>query len=128
MRNLIRRLRGKPVELSPKQEEKMARARARADAMIAKGEAEARAAHAEYAAFQAANGGPPPAPPGQPPGSVRELLQQSFEQLRESVREMFDDRRDVLDPGPGADLHRPPAEVEDETERARIASAERAAR
>ena len=47
MRNLIRALRGKPVQLSPKQEAKMAAAQARADAMIAKAEADGRAAQLE---------------------------------------------------------------------------------
>ena len=35
MRNLIRALRGKPVELSEKQQAKMAKMQARADALIA---------------------------------------------------------------------------------------------
>ena len=34
----------------------------------------------------------------------------------------------MLDPGPGADLNRPPAEIEDEQQRARVAAAERAHR
>src|SRR5262249_53282105 len=67
-------------------------------------------------------GGAPRAPGG------RELLKQSFEQARTEIGGMFDDRRDVLDPGPGADLNRPPAEVEDPAQRAAIVRSERAAR
>ena len=51
-----------------------------------------------------------------------------FEQAKTELGGTFDDRRDVLDPGPGADLNRPPAEIEDEQERAHVAAAERAHR
>ena len=44
MRNLIRALRGKPVELSEQQQAKMAEAQARADAIIAEREAAGREA------------------------------------------------------------------------------------
>jgi hypothetical protein len=109
MRNIIRRLQGKPVELSPKQEEKMRMAYERAGL-----------------------------DPNAPPPSVRDAWKQSLnlmkdgvaqgiEQARESIGETFDDRRDVLDPG-AVDLNRPPAELEDAAERGRIAAEERAAR
>src|SRR5947207_368985 len=108
MLNVIRHLLGKPVKLSPKQEEKMARMQARADAMIAEQNAKA--------------------PGVQAPGSVRELFKQSFEQARTEFGGMFDDRRAILDPGPGTDLNRPPAEVEDPVQREAIRRGERAAR
>ena len=139
MRNLIRALRGKPVQLSPKQEAKMAAAQARADAMIAKAEADGRAAQLEAAQFMAGQAnasvgspgaGPPIAPtdPSQPLPPVRDIFKQAFEGFRDSVGEMFDDRRGILDPGPGADLNRPPPELEDDAERDRVAADERAAR
>src|SRR3954454_16943414 len=103
MRNVIRALMGKPVQLSPKQEEKMARARARAEAM----------------------GAPPN---GEPAPSLRELFQQSFEQARTELGGTFDDRRGVIDPGPGADMNRPPAEVDDPGQREALVRGERAAR
>ena len=49
-----------------------------------------------------------------------------LEQAETELGGTFDDRRDVLDPGPGADLNRPPAEVEDERNAQTIAAAERA--
>jgi len=107
MRNIIRRLQGKPVQLSPKQEEKMRKAYERAGL-----------------------------DPSAPPPSVRDAWKQSLdlmkdgvaqgiEQARESIGETFDDRRDVLDPG-AVDLNRPPAELE--TGREEHAARERAAR
>src|SRR3954464_3646737 len=48
-----------------------------------------------------------------------------IEQAGESIGEMFDDRRDVLDPG-AVDFNRPPAELE--TGREEHAAQERAAR
>src|SRR4051812_14658702 len=107
MRNIVRRLQGKPVVLSPKQEEKMRRAYERAGL-----------------------------DPDAPQPSVRDAWKQSLnlvtdgvaqgvEQARESIGEMFDDRRDVLDPG-AVDLNRPPAELE--TGREEYAAQERAAR
>lgn len=122
MRNLIRALRGKPVELSPKQQEKLAKAQARADAQIAAAEAAGRKAQEDYAAFAAAQG--LPVQQAAPPASLRDVL----ERAKDSFGETFDDRRDVLDPGPGADFNRPPAEVEDPAERARIVAREHAAR
>jgi hypothetical protein len=107
MRNIIRRLQGKPVVLSPKQEEKMRKAYERAGL-----------------------------DPNAPPPSVRDAWKQSLtlmkdgvaegvEQARQSIGETFDDRRDVLDPG-NVDLNRPPAELE--TGREEHAAQERAAR
>jgi hypothetical protein len=109
MRNIIRRLQGKPVELSPKQEEKMRKAYERAGM-----------------------------DPDAPPPSVRDAWKQSLnlmkdgvaqsvEQVQQSIGESFDDRRDVLDPG-AVDLNRPPAELEDAAERERVAAEQRAAR
>src|SRR3954451_23514412 len=112
MRNVIRHLMGKPVQLSPKQEEKMARMQARADAQIAEANAQLRAAGID---------------PGQPMPSIRDVLKQSVEGFKDAVGEMFDDRRDVLDPG-DADLNRPIGEVEDPTRRAEIVRAEHEAR
>src|SRR5215207_10827233 len=132
MRNVIRRLMGKPVQLSPKQEEKMARAYARADRMAAEREAEARKARAEYEAFMTSQGLPVQPEPevAAAPANLREIgavLKQSFEGVKDAVGETFDDRRDVLDPG-DAQLNRPIAEVEDSARRAEIMTAERAAR
>jgi len=123
VRNLIRALRGKPVELSPKQQDKLAKAQARADAQIAAAEAAGRKAQEDYAAFAAAQG-LPVEQQAAPPTSLREIV----ERAKDSVGELFDDRRDVLDPGPGADFNRPPAEIEDADERAAVAAAERAQR
>jgi hypothetical protein len=61
-------------------------------------------------------------------GSVKDMFKAAVESARDSFGEMFDDRRAVLDPGPGADLNRPPPELEDAAERVRCAAAERAAR
>src|SRR6187551_806958 len=107
MRNIIRRLQGKPVVLSPKQEEKMRKAYERAGL-----------------------------DPNAPPPSVRDAWKQSLdlmkdgvahsvEQVQQTIGESFDDRRDVLDPG-AVDLIRPPAELE--TGREEHAAQERAAR
>lgn len=140
MRNLIRALRGKPVQLSPKQEAKMAARQAKADAMIAKAEADGRAAQLAAAQFMAGNanasvgspgGAAPPAvpiDPSQPLPPVRDMFKQAFEGFRDSIGETFDDRRSIIDPGPGADLNRPPPELEDPSERDRVAAEERAAR
>ena len=59
---------------------------------------------------------------------MRDLFKQAFEGFRDSVGETFDDRAGIIDPGPGADMNRPPPEVEDPAERAGVAAAERAAR
>ena len=136
MRNLIRALRGKPVELSEKQQAKMAKMQARADAMIAEQNAKGRAAVEEAAAFQATQGvsvgGPAPAAPSfdpsQPLPPVRELFKQAVESARDSFGEMFDDRGGIIDPGPGADMNRPPPELEDAAQREQWAADERAAR
>src|SRR4051812_46729877 len=120
MLNLIRALLGKPVQLSPKQEEKMARQQARADAIIAEREAAGRKAMEDYAAFQAANGGPPPPPVPTSMPNLKEVLKQSAEQFHDAVGEMFDDRRDVLDVDPALNLNKPPAEVDDPARRASI--------
>src|SRR3954453_6612714 len=107
MRNIIRRLQGKPVVLSAKQEEKMRTMYERA-------------------------GIDPDAPPPsirdawkQSLDVAREGVTQSVEMARESIGQMFDARRDVLDPG-AVDLNRPPAELE--TGREERAAQERAAR
>jgi hypothetical protein len=136
MRNLIRMLRGQPVQLSPKQEAKMAKAQARADAMIAEAEAKGRAAQLEAAQFTSGGvsvgggGAPPSAPPLDPnrPPPIRELFKGALEGFKDSVGEMFDDRAGIIDPGPGASLNRPPPELEDPAERAQVAATERAAR
>ncbi|WP_028064878.1 hypothetical protein [Solirubrobacter soli] len=131
MRNVIRRLMGKPVQLSPRQEEKMARMYARAEQQSAKQEAEAAKARAEYEAFMTSQGlEVQPAPNTAAPTSLREiggLFKQSLEDFKDAIGETFDDRRDVLDPG-DADLNKPPAEVEDPAERERIMAVERADR
>lgn len=119
MRNLIRALRGKPVELSPRQQEKLAKAQARADAQVAAGEAAGRKAREDYAAFAAAQG--LPVQQQAAPTSLRGIV----ERAKDSFGELFDDRRDVLDPGPGADFNRPPEEVERPEERVAVARAER---
>src|ERR1700742_4638538 len=98
MRNVIRRLMGKPVQLSPKQEEKMARA----ERQIAEREAQAHKARAEYEAFMTSQGlAVQPAPdPAAAPANLRDIgvvLKQSFEGFKDAVGEAFDDRRDVLD-------------------------------
>ena len=103
----------------------MAAAQARADAMIAKPEADGRAAQPEAAQFMAGQasasvGSPRAAPPlarstrraADPPWATS--FKQAFEGFRDSVGETFDDRRGIIDPGPGADLNRPPAELEDD--------------
>ena len=140
MRNLVRRLLGKPVELSPKQQERMARMQARADAMGAKGEAEAREAMAEAARVIAAAGGTNvmgpagsqvPTVPGDVPQSIPgfgQLVRNSVEGFRDVIGETSDDRAGVIDPGPDADFHRPPRELEDAGDRERVAREERNAR
>ncbi|HYH87780.1 MAG TPA: hypothetical protein VEX67_01020, partial [Solirubrobacteraceae bacterium] len=139
MRNLIRALRGKPVQLSPKQEAKLAARLAKADAIVAEREAAGRKAQEDAAQFMAAQGGgasiggpaPGTAPaidPNQPLPPVRDLFEQAFEGFRDSVGETFDDRAGTIDPGPGANMNRPPPEIEDPAERARVAAAERDAR
>ena len=108
MRNLIRALRGKPVELSEKQQAKMAKMQARADAMIAEQNAKGRAAMEEAAAFQATQGvsvgGPAPAAPSfdpsQPLPPVRELFKQAVESRARLVRR--DVRRPQRDHRPRA--------------------------
>jgi hypothetical protein len=131
MFNVIRRLMGKPVKLSPKQEAKMARIYARADEQAAQREAAGRKAQEEYAAFMASRGlEVPRTPQVAPPTTLRDvgaLFKQSFEGFKDAVGEGFDDRRDVLDPG-DAQLNKPVPEVEDPSERARIATEERAER
>lgn len=131
MINVIRRLMGKPVKLSPKQEEKMARIYARAAEQAAEREAAGRKAQAEYAAFAAQHGlAAPPTQPVAAPTNLREIgavLRQSLEGFKDALGETFDDRRSVLDPG-DADLNRPIPEVEDPAQREEIIRAERAAR
>jgi hypothetical protein len=110
---------------------RMAKMQARADRIIAEQNEKGRVAMEEAAAFQASIGGPQAAPPtldpSQPLPPMRDLLKQSFEQAKESFGEMYDDRRDVLDPG-DADLNKPPPELEDPAQREQWAAGERAAR
>jgi hypothetical protein len=124
MRNLIRMLRGRPVVLSPQQEEKMARQRAKANAIIAEREAAGAKARADYEAFMASQGLPVQAAATDP----KDALKHAVDGFKEQVGSTFDDRRSVLDPGPDADLNHPPAEEEDEQRRAETIRAERAAR
>ena len=107
MRNIIRRLQGKPVVLSPKQEEKMRRMYERAGI-----DPDAPAPSVRDTWKQSLD-------------VAREGVAQSVEMARESIGEMFDDRRDVLDPG-AVDLNRPPAQLE--SGREEYAAQERAAR
>jgi hypothetical protein len=131
MRNVIRRLMGKPVQLSPKQEAKMARIYARAAEQKAEREAAGRKAQEEYAAFAAQHGlAAPPVQPVAAPTNLREIgavLKQSLEGFKDALGEGFNDRRDVLDPG-DAQLNRPIEEVEDPAQRDEIIRAERTAR
>ena len=73
MRNLIRALRGKPVDLSPKQQEKLAKAQAKADAIIAEREAAGRKAMEDAAAFMATQpgGAKPPSTSSSPTTTAR---------------------------------------------------------
>ena len=139
MRNLIRALRGKPVELSPKQQEKMAKAQAKADAIIAEREAAGRKAMEDAAAFMATQGGgasvggptqaqPPSFDPSQPLPPMREVFKQALDHAKDSFGEMFDDRAGIIDPGPGANMNKPPPELEDAAEREQWAASEREAR
>ena len=124
MRNLIRMLRGQPVQLSPKQEAKMAKAQARADAMIAEAEAKGRAAQLEAAPYTPGGVG---FDPNRPP-PIGDMLKQAFQGFQDSVGEMFDDREGIIDRDPGANMNKPPPELEDPAERDRVAATERAAR
>src|SRR6476659_8674310 len=99
MRNLFRLLRGKPVELSPKQKEKMAQ--------MAEREAAGAKARAEYEAFMTSQG-LPVQPMAAQPTSIRDALEYTAGQFRELAESGFDDRRAILDPGPDADLNHPP--------------------
>src|SRR4051794_210295 len=103
---------------------RMAKMQERADRIIAEQNAKGIAAQEEYARWQAGQDGggasvggrqataPPSFDPNQPLPPIRDLLKQSLEYAKDSAGEMFDDRRDVLDPG-GADLNKPPPELED---------------
>jgi hypothetical protein len=74
---------------------------------------------------------PPTRDPSRPLPPIRDLLKQAGEageHFKDSLGELFDDRRDVLDPGPDANLNRPPPELEDPAERVPWAVAELAAR
>jgi hypothetical protein len=118
---------------------RMAKMQERADRIIAEQNAKGVAAQEEYARWQASQGAggasvggqqataPPSLDPNQPLPPIRDLLKQSLEYAKDSVGEMFDDRRDVLDPG-DADLNKPPPELEDPAEREQWAADERAAR
>jgi len=124
MRNLIRMLRGQPVQLSPKQEAKMAKAQARADLMIAEAEAKGRAAQLEAAPYMPGGVG---FDPNRPP-PIGDMLKQAFQGFQDSVGEMFDDREGIIGRDPGANMNKPPPELEDPAERDRVAATERAAR
>ena len=85
--------------------------------MIAEAEADGRARRsAEYGAFMASQGRarrqPEPAAaavdPAQPCAPWATSSSSPSRASSDAVGETFDDRRDVLDPGPGADLNRPP--------------------
>src|SRR3954451_5386470 len=103
---------------------RMAKMQERADRIIAEQNAKGVAAQEEYARWQAGQDGggasvggqqataPPSFDPNQPLPPIRDLLKQSLEYAKDSAGEMFDDRRDVLDPG-DADLNKPPPELED---------------
>ena len=117
----------------------MAKAQARADAMIAEREAAGRKAMEEAAAFMATGPGRRerrrPAGhaaaelrPDRPLPPVRDMLKQALEGVKDTFGEMFDDRAGIIDPGPGANLNRPPPELEDSPQRAewRPASGRRA--
>ena len=118
---------------------RMVKMQERADRIIAEQNAKGVAAQEEYARWQASQGGggasvggqqaaaPPSLDPNQPLPPIRDLLKQSLEYAKDSVGEMFDDRRDVLDPG-DADLNKPPPELEDPAQREQWAADERAAR
>ena len=93
----------------------------------------------DAAAFMATQGGgasvggptqaqPPSFDPGQPLPPVREIFKQALDTAKDSFGEMFDNRAGIIDPGPGADLNKPPPELEDPAEREQRAAAERAAR
>ena len=62
------------------------------------------------------------------PPETGQLFRDSFEQMREEFGQGFDDRRAVIDPGPGVDINRPPAEIEDALQREAIVRGERSAR
>ncbi len=118
---------------------RMAKMQERADRIIAEQNAKGVAAQEEYARWQASQGGggasvggqqataPPSFDPNQPLPPIRDLLKQSLEYAKDSVGELFDDRRDVLDPG-DANLNKPPPELEDPAQREQWAADERAAR
>src|SRR3954454_18534177 len=100
MINVIRRLMGREVKLSERQQAKMAEMQARADAQIAAS-------------------GPPP--------DLGGLLRQAVASARDSFAEMFDAREGIIDPG-DAEWGRAPEQQEDAAERARTLAADRAAR
>jgi hypothetical protein len=128
MRNLIRALRGKPVELSPKQQAKYDAQMAKAQRIIA--EQEAKGAAALEAAAPWRPEGTPAAPPLTPSGrpDIKAMLKDSLEQAKDSFGEMFDDRAGIIGRPEGTDMNRPPAQIDDAAERERVAAAERAAR
>ena len=71
---------------------------------------------------------PPSFDPSQPLPPVREMFKQALERAKDSFGEMFDDRAGIIDPGPGANLNKPPPELEDPAEREQWAASEREAR
>ncbi len=127
MLNVIRVLLRRPVKLSEKQQARLDVRLAKAQTMIAEQDAKGRAAMEAAAAYLPPGTSTDPADYRSAP-DVKGLFKQSLEGFRDAVGEMFDDRRDVLDPGPGADFARPPAELEDADERAQVTTGELAAR
>ena len=93
----------------------------------------------DAAAFMATQGGgasvggptqaqPPSFDPSQPLPPMREVFKQAFDHAKDSFGEMFDDRAGIIDPGPGANMNKPPPELEDPAEREQWAASEREAR
>ena len=59
---------------------------------------------------------------------MREVFKQALDHAKDSFGEMFDDRAGIIDPGPGANMNKPPPELEDAAEREQWAASEREAR
>ncbi len=128
MRNIIRALRGRPVELSEKQQAKLEAQRDRARRIIAEQEAKGAAAVAAAAPYLPPGTTVPEVPMHDGRPDLSALLRDSVERARDSVGELFDDRAGIIGRPAGLDMNRPPQEIEDEEERARVAAVERSAR
>ena len=74
--------------------------------------------------------GPPPSFDPQPAAAAdaRGASSRRSTTRKDSFGEMFDDRAGIIDPGPGADMNKPPPELEDPAEREQWAASEREAR